>query len=340
MVRGTAGLAEHLGVSRWTVSRVLNGHEGVKEATRRRVLEAVDELGFAPNMLARSLRGVPSGVVGVSFPHLEAAVLAQKSQVLQQALGEAGYRGIFEMPNGDPEVEAEVVRHFLSIQVDGIVLMGSVLPADAGILEEVAERGVAMVAVDPRERLPVAQVSLDRGKAMRQVLDHLFGLGHRRFGILGFASDDLYPEVRRRGLVRAASRLGLDPARDLVSFDLNGYQQQDYRYGAELAREVLSAGNAAPRALIFLNDRLAIGAMNALRAAGKRVPGDFSIIGFDNLAEAAWTEPALTTVDQNVEALMREASGLLWEPPVPGKRTPVRRISPTLVVRASTAGKA
>ena len=86
-------LAQHLGISRWTVSRVLNGHSGVKEETRKRVLEAMEELGFSPNRFAQGLRGKPSGLIGVSFPYLEATVLAEKSRQLQQELRESGYRG-------------------------------------------------------------------------------------------------------------------------------------------------------------------------------------------------------------------------------------------------------
>src|SRR5210317_1314738 len=97
-IEGTAALARHLGLSRWTVSRILNGHPGVKEETRQRVMKAVAELGFEPNKLARSLRGGRSGLIGVSFPYLEATVLAEKGRVLKNALAEAGYRGIFEIP--------------------------------------------------------------------------------------------------------------------------------------------------------------------------------------------------------------------------------------------------
>lgn len=337
-VEGTAGLAEHLGISRWTVSRVLNGHAGVREATRRRVLAAVEELGFEPNQLARGLRGARSGIVGVSFPHLEAVVLARKSQILQQGLKAAGYRALFEMPEGDPEVEAAVVRHFLSINVDGIVLIGSTLEAESLVLEEVRSRGVRIVAVDPRHPLPIARVSLDRGKAMELKLRHLTGLGHRKIGVLGFGSDDMYQSVRWSGLRRAAKLLDLRLDEDILFIDEPGFHQQSYQFGSILAHKVMELGPSGPTALFCLNDRIAIGAMRGLQSAGRRVPGDYSVIGLDNLPEAAWTNPPLTTVDQNIVKLMEKAQKALWNPEQ-GDKVPVHKVEPLLMVREST-GKA
>ena len=334
-VEGTAGLAAHLGISRWTVSRVLNGHPGVKEETRRRVQAAMEELGFEPNRLARGLRGAPSGIVGVSFPHLEAVVLAKKSQVLQRALRESGYRALFEMPEGDPEVEAAVVRHFLSINVDGIVLIGSILEADSPVLAEVRARGVRIVAVDSRNALPIPRVSLDRGKAMELKLRHLVELGHRRIAVLGFSADDMYQAVRRRGLRRAAERLGLKPGRDLIHIDEEGHHQQSYQFGALLAGKVLEMGPAGPTALFCMNDRIAIGALRAVQSAGKRVPEDYSVIGLDNLPETAWTNPPLTTVDQNIGKLMEKAQQALWSEPREGK-PPHYSVEPILIAREST----
>jgi DNA-binding LacI/PurR family transcriptional regulator len=333
-VEGTAGLARHLGISRWTVSRVLNGHEGVREATRQRVLEAVEEYGFEPNRLARGLRGLPSGLVGVSFPHLEAMVLARKSQELQRVLKESGFRALFEMPEGDPDVESAVVRHFISINVDAIVLIGSTLEADALVLEEVRQRGVDIVAVDARNALPIARVSLDRGRAMEIKLRHLHELGHRRIGVLGFSSDDMYQGVRRRGLRRAAERVGLDFGGDLVFVDAPGHHQQSYAFGAQLAGQVLEMGAAGPTALFCLNDRIAIGALRGLQQAGRRVPEDYSVIGLDNLPESEWTNPPLTTVDQNIRKLMEMAQKALWGSAA--AKPPHYKVEPLLVVREST----
>ena len=335
-VYGTAGLARHLGVSRWTVSRVLNGHEGVKEATRKRVLAAVEDLKFEPNKLAQGLRGVPSGLVGVSFPHLEAMVLATKSQVLQKELKTAGYRAMFEMPEGDPDMEEAAVRHFLSINVDGIVLIGSTLEVSSPVFKEVADRNVGIVAVDSRNALPIPRVSLDRGKAMELKLRHLHELGHKKIAVLGLGSDDMYQSIRRRGLRRAAKLLGLDFEGDLQFYDEPGYGQQSYEYGSLLAERVLESGVNRPTALFCLNDRIAAGALRGLQAAGKHVPRDFSVIGLDNLPETEWTNPPLTTVDQNISELMAKGQKALWAGSSHSAKPPHYKVEPKLLVREST----
>jgi DNA-binding LacI/PurR family transcriptional regulator len=304
----------------------------VKAATRERVLGAMEALGFEPNMNARGLRGARTGLVGVSLPHLEAMVLAQKSQVLHRELRAAGLRGIFEMPEGDPEMEAEVVRHFLAIQVDAVVLIGTRLAADSGVLAAARERGVRVVAVDPVERLEVATVNLTRQWVMGRIVEHLHGLGHRRMALLGVRTDDLYGIKREHGLRSGAKRCGLD-ARDCFEWlDAAGYSLQDYGYGMHLGEQLLALGAAGPRALICLNDRIAIGAMRALQDAGRRVPEDYSIVGFDNLPESGWSHPALTTVDHDVASMMKRALELLMED---GERQV--RVRPRLILRDSTA---
>jgi LacI family transcriptional regulator len=332
-VEGTAGLARYLGLSRWTVSRVLNGHSGVSEGTRERVSRAVEELGFEPNALARGLRGARSGLVGISFPHLEAIVLARKSQVLQRELKGRGYRSVFEMPEGDAQMEEAVVRHFLSINVEGIVLIGSALAPESPVFREAEERGVGMVAVDPRAELPIRRVSLDRGRAMMMKLEHLVELGHRRIAVCGLSSDDMYQAVRTAGLEKAARTLGLRMGKDIIFVDEPGNDQQSYAFGARLGKQALEMGKGGPTALFCLNDRIAIGALKGLRDGGARVPEDYSVIGLDNLPESAWTYPSLTTVDQNIETLMRKACEVLWGG---GTSRRAYKVEPILKVREST----
>jgi len=334
-VVGTAGLAEQLGVSRWTVSRVLNGHSGIREATRQRILEAVERTGFEPNRLARGLRGLPSGLVGVSFPYLEATILSEKGSVLQDELNTAGYRGIFEITRGDAEMEAEVIRHFLSINVEGVVLIAPTLKPDNPVLKEVEDRGVGLVVLDPRHKLSVSTVCLNRGKAMALILKHLHGLGHRRFGLLGFGSDDMYKKARSDGLKRASRELGIEFEKEVITIEEEGYSWRDYAFGEVLAKKLLGRPGGQPSALICLNDRLAIGSMKALRDAGKSIPGDYSVVGFDNLPESKWTYPALTSVDQNIRTAMHRVNQVLWES-IQGKGQARKSIDPELIARESS----
>jgi len=333
-IEGTAGLAAYLGVSRWTVSRVLNGQPGVKEETRERVLEAIDELGFEPNRMARGLKGARSGLIGVSFQDLETLILAEKSNALQKLLREAGYRGLFEMPGTDLKLQEEVIRHFLSIQVDGIVLIGSTLGPGSSVWDLASVRDCPLVAVDPREALGIPTVNLDRSRAMEEIYYTLYEAGHRRIGLLGLGSDDMYQNPRRAGLEQAISVLGATEG--LLEYNLSGYSHQDYGYGAALAEACLSSDIELPTGLICLSDRIAIGALRTFQERGLRVPEDVSIIGFDNLPEGNWTRPRLTTYDQNIDGLMGSAMEALMAR-MEGEDVSPKMCSGRLVIRESTA---
>ncbi|MCC5835742.1 MAG: LacI family DNA-binding transcriptional regulator [Opitutales bacterium] len=337
-ISSTAELAKHLGLSRWTVSRVLNQHPGVKEETRTRVLDAIAALGFQPNQFARGLKGASSNLVGLCFQQLEAPILARKTTILQKHLRAQGYRGVLEMTDGDRHVEATILNHFLSIGVDGIVLVGSTLQEEDSIVEQLLRSGKPVVAIDPVYPLPFPQVLLDRRKAMMRILEHLFGLGHRRFALLGFDSDQLYREYRRAGLVEGAAQLGLDLEADFDSFWLPGFQDQDYGYGAALARKFLEKAAPRPTGLIALNDRIAIGAMRVLQDAGFEIPRHFSVLGFDNIECTGWSAPALTTIDQRSEETMRTAMNILTQAiRQDGEGIPAQHwIEPALIERAST----
>ncbi len=337
-IKTTSALARRLGLSRWTVSRVLNNHPGVRGATRERVLRAMDESGFSPSPMARGLRGSRTRLVGICFQELESPVLARKTSMLQHLLRERRYRALLELTGGRADLEEEVIRHFLSLRVDGVALVGSTLAAQSSAVRLLAARRLPVVAVDPVYPLPFPQVYLDREGAMRQCLKHLHDLGHRSFGLLGISADVPYGQARLQGLRKEARRLKLSFRRDVHKLAVPGNSQQDYGYGWQLAERLLALPRPPP-ALLALNDALALGAVKRLRERGCRVPEDFSIIGFDNLKVTAYAHPPLTTVDQQTERMMSAAAGLLLrsvECPR-SRRSRPQIIQPAFIQRATTA---
>lgn len=184
-IQSTDALARHLGLSRWTVSRVLNEHPGVKEETRLKVQEAMLQLGFEPNRMARGLRGSRTMMIGICFQELDSPVLARKTAMLQHFLRKEGYRAIIELTGGDPLLEEAAIRHFLGIKVDGIVLVGSTLQTSQPIVRQLDAIPTPVVTVDPASNLPMTQIHLDRVWAMKMIIDHLHEAGHRRFCIVG-----------------------------------------------------------------------------------------------------------------------------------------------------------
>lgn len=337
-IQNTSALAEHLGLSRWTVSRVLNGHAGVKAETAARVEEAMQEFGFQPNPMARVLRGARTGTIGVCFQEIESPLLAHKTAILQQMLREEGFIALIELTNRNPALEEKVIRHFIASQVEGIVLVGSLQKPDDAGAAYLAREMVPTVLVDPEISLPYSEVSLDREEAMRLVLEHLYSLGHRSFAVLGIDPEDAYGARRWRGIRNTAKTLGISLKTQISSYFKPDYYQHDYRYGEYLAGQLLRSG-VLPTAVIALNDRVAMGAIKRLRAAGLEVPRDLSIVGYDNLDFTDYSQPTLTTVDQHVELLMQTARGILLRSIRDGnERGPQRQqIAPVLIERESTA---
>jgi len=338
VIQNTTALAEYLGLSRWTVSRVLNGHAGVRADTAARVNEAMRELGFQPNPMARVLRGARTGTIGVCFQELESPLLAHKTAILQQMLREEGFIALIELTNRNPALEEKVIRHFLASQVEGIVLVGSLQKPDDAGAAHLARETVPILLIDPEISLPYSEVTLDREEAMRLVLEHLYSLGHRSFAILGIDPEDAYGARRWLGIRKTAKTLGISLKTQVSSFFKPNYYNHDCRYGEYLAEQLLRSG-FLPTAVIALNDRVAMGAIKCLRAAGLDIPRDLSMVGYDNLEFTDYFQPTLTTVDQHVEMLMRTAREILLRSirDGDGRRLERRQIVPVLIERESTA---
>lgn len=336
-IRSVGEFAEHLGLSRWTVSRILNGHPGVHEKTRKRVLAEMERLNFQPNLMARGLRGTKTGLVGVCLQEVDSPILARKISGIQKSLHTRGLRGVIELTSGQAAAEHSVINHFLSLRVDGIILVGSVLEPDDPIFSRLKEEKIPVVAVDTAWNIPFPSVELDRQLAMLLCLRHLRQRGHSRFALLGLESDPVYGYRRIEGLQAAAARLDLKWDQSFVSIKIDSTSGWSYQHGFKMAQELLQM-ESPPKAVIALNDTVAIGAMKAIREWGYAVPNDFSVIGFDNLAIGEWITPGLTTIGQNVAELSEKAIKLLNESDQnPAEFIyPIVKVQPKLIVRGST----
>ncbi|EDY83779.1 hypothetical protein VDG1235_3406 [Verrucomicrobiia bacterium DG1235] len=337
-IRSVGDFAKYLGLSRWTVSRILNGHTGVHEDTRKRVMDEMHRLGFQPNMMARSLKGAKTGLIGVCFQEIESPILARKISSLQESLRSRGLRGVMEITSGVAEAERDIINHFFSLRVDGIILIGSELAPEDPIFKRLSREAMPVVTVDAAYDIPLPRVELDRHMAMLLSLRHLQQRGHSSFALLGLESDPVYGARRIEGLKEAAKKLGLDWDGSFLSLKTESRKDWSYEYGYDLAQELLQLENP-PRGVIALNDRVAIGAMKAIREWGYKIPKDFSVVGFDNLEIGQWTEPSLTTVGQNVGEIIEESIVLIQGLIDDGKKpnvAPVIRVQPKLIVRTSS----
>ncbi|RME71194.1 MAG: LacI family transcriptional regulator [Verrucomicrobia bacterium] len=307
----TSALARHLGLSRWTISRVLNGHPEVKPETTRRVLAAMKELGFVPNPHGRALRGARTGIVGVCFQAIGSPIVARKIAVLQRVLRKAGQRALFEVTDGNPRLELEVVRNFVAMKVDSLVLVGGLTQENGPAIEAMlAQRSIPTVLVDPMNESSLPSVALNRGNGIAMAIRHLLDLGHRRFALFGIDERVAYGRNRWVGIREVAEERGLAIDETFVTLSEENPPALDFGYGRRLAERFV-AFPERPTAVLALNDQVAVGAMAFLQERGIPVPGEVSLVGFDNLDVAAHVNPRLTTIDQDVDLLMQHAVDLL-----------------------------
>lgn len=329
----TADLARHLNLSQWAVSRAINGHRDISEKTRQKVLDAMVEMGFRPNLFARGLRGCRSGLIGICFSLLNIPILDLKLARLQKFLRERSLGALMESTSYDPVVERRVVEDFHRIQVDGAVLLYSNLSAANS---KALLRSMACVHVDPNKPQQLPTVSLDRNMAMRLLLGHLLELGHRRIALLG-----IHPENPSKWgpLVKLATEWNLDPDKLFYRAPFHDRPESMVAEGAHAAARVLKEEKKAT-AYICLDDLAAIGAIQSIRSAGLSVPGDISVTGFNHQDVSRVLLPTITTIDQNIDAIMDKAGEILMEeialPIAKRGKARLEKISPTLVVGQST----
>ena len=292
-------------VSLKTVSRVVNGRGDVSDETREAVQKVVREHGYSVNRTARGLSGGRTGFVGVTVPKVAPIFFSSILSGAAEALYEQDMRIVLCPTEHEHDREVSLLDRLMHGTTDGALL---VLPEETNDeLENLLNHGYRFVVIDPlmqlNERIPA--VSAANSSGANQAVRHLLDLGHRRIGALTGPADWLAPEERRDGYHAALASAGImpDPALEVSSdFLVEG--------GVEAAGILLDLAEP-PTALFAFNDNLAIGAMQAARARGLRLPEDLSIVGFDDVEWTQYVTPALTTVRQPLAEMGRMAVSLL-----------------------------
>jgi LacI family transcriptional regulator len=315
-------VARRARVSPSTVSRALGSPELVNGATRERVLAAVRELGYEPSRAARSLITGRTGNIGIMVPDLGNPFFTGVLKGVQARARQAGLAVFVADSDEDPVAELALLRA-MSRQVDGVLLCSPSIP-DGQIVE--LATGTRLVLLNRRVRgIPAAL--MDSAGGMRQVVDHLVALGHRRCAYLNGPRGSWSNRERRRGL-RAAARGRLD----LVEL---GPFVPRYEGGLQAADLAVAAGASA---IMAYNDVMAMGVLTRLRDRGVAVPAEVSVTGFDDLMFAAGCAPPLTTVAMPLDAAGRLAVDMMLgaisgTAPAAGQR----ELPTSLIVRASTS---
>jgi DNA-binding LacI/PurR family transcriptional regulator len=321
-------VAEEAGVSKSLVSLVMRDSDRVSASSREAVLEAASKLGYRPNAAARTMVRQRSYVIGVLISNLHNPFFADVIDGIDMTATDAGYRSILTTGNRVAERERLAVGTLLEMRVDGLILVSPSFHKDFAIE---AAQSVPTVLIGKATRAPtVDSVTNDDRQGAAMVVDHLVELGHRGIahidGGIGAGS-----KPRRTGYQRAMRRHGLEAEIQSVQ---GGFTEEEG--GAGMRR--LLANGSRPTAVFVANDLAAIGVLEVLRSEGLSVPGDISVVGYDNTAMAASHRIGLTTIDQPRHDMGRMAAGLILARINQDSTTASHVIlPPKLVVRESTA---
>jgi DNA-binding LacI/PurR family transcriptional regulator len=324
-------VARLAGVSHQTVSRVINGSEHVRAETREQVLAAMRKLDYRPNPVARALVTGRSQTIGVvSF---DTTLYGPASTLfgIERAAHEHGYyTSNVSLESLDRSSVLTAVERLRSQAVDGILMIAPQVTAAHAVAHLPDDVPVVAVEAGPDDGVPV--VAVDQFAGAAAATRHLLELGHRTVWHIAGPGDWYESRQRIAGWLHAMEEARAEPRTPLVG-------DWSARAGYELGRRLMEEPRVT--AVFVANDQMALGLLRVLHEAGRRVPGDVSIVGFDDIPEAAFFTPPLTTVRQDFMEMGRRSLHLLLREMSSGTRSTTRETVPSeLIVRASTAAPA
>ena len=321
-----ADVAKLAGVSYQTVSRVINGSSSIRPATKARVQQAIEELGYRPNTAARALVTRRSGIIGIIGTSSALYGPSSVERSVQEAARTAGYFTSFvPLAEVAPESMRDALGHLSRQSVEAIVMIAA--QEDAVDAAHSADAGVPLIVVEGDLSGSGLSVGVDQIEGARHATAHLIELGHRAIDHVAGPTSWTEAKGRVTGYEAAMRAAGLTPAEPWSG---DWTPASGYAAGRALARR------GAATAVFVANDQMAIGVLHALTEAGLSVPRDISVVGFDDIPEAAYLNPALTTVRQDFHAIGQRAIELVTAT-LEGTDTTMPLLSPELVIRDSTA---
>ena len=286
-------VARLAGVSPTTAKRALREPDKLTPDTLGRVQAAIDELHYEPDQRAGSLRGGQSSTIGLIVASILEPFFAQFARTAAHALADAGYTLIISENEYSAARELEALRRLYGQRVAGIMLRPGYGAESRDYLARMSARGVCVVQYDYQTPgSPYPSVTLDNPRAMSEAVGHLHGLGHRAIAALGTYHPEIHPEERSRTFGEAMQALGMSVPPEYQRVTL---LSEDTAYA--LTHELLALPTP-PTALIALTGTQAVGAYRAIRERGLSIPGDLSLITFDNYPWTALVEPPITVLEQ------------------------------------------
>jgi LacI family transcriptional regulator len=313
-------IARQAGVSITTVSHVLNETRFVSEKVQNRVLQAMKELDYQPNILARGLRRGKSHTLGLIVPDVTNPYFAEIARSVEDACAAQGYGVILCNSDSRRERQKNAVEVLASNRVGGLILVNvGMTRREAAIFENLE---IPLVMLD-REipGFPVDSIQVDNALGGRQATEHLLSLRHRHIACLGGPSQVSPSSDRVKGYVQALKDAGIEMDPDLI-FRGDFTPEGGYR----CAQRMMARKKPLPTALFACNDLMAFGAITAFCENRLRIPEDISVVGFDDIRLASYFNPALSTVAQPRQEMGHMAVSLLLERMNQGDNTPNKQV--------------
>ena len=327
-------VAKRARVSTATVSRVLSQPDVVAPVTRRRVLYAVEQLGYEPNSTAQNLRTLKTGKLIVSVPDISNPFFSLILQGIEAAAQREGYSVLVWDTQHDEKREEGYAMMLRRKEADGLILLGHRLPREAAtVIRAMSPRCAPIVnGCEFSPALGIPSVHIDNAKGAAEAMDHLYGLGHRRVGIVTGPLGSPLSRDRLHGVKARAKRQNAERNCIVVQGDFS------IESGTAAAEQLLKRPDP-PTAIFCFNDEMAMGVIEKARERSVEVPRDLSVVGFDDIRFARHTHPPLTTIAQPMREIGEGTVRLLLGIVSNGDRvgTPASVTLPhTLVVRGST----
>lgn len=295
-------VAKLAGVSTITASRALNGNYYVSEATKRKVMQAVEQLNYKPNVIARSLRNARTSTIGVLVPDISNPYFMSLIRSLEDEVQRQGYHILLASSDDNPDKESEMLD-VLEMRVDAVVVATSFTRETNSL----SDRDVPIVMVDrkiPNVRL--SSVIEESEKSSFELVKHLIHFGHRHIAIINSAADISTVDARHKGYERALAQFGIERN---SHFECRGQFTKESGY--LMCKRLLSTQEERPTAIFCANNTLTHGALLAIRELGLSVPDDVSLVSFGDLPMSELIEPRITAVIQHPENVGKATAEIL-----------------------------
>lgn len=321
-------VAELAGVAMSSVSRVLSNHPDVSPAMRERVLAAVDQLGYKPDLLAQSLRRRETMTIGIQVADISNPLFAEIVKAADSQLHAAGYSVLLTNSEGDPELDAEQITLLAQRRVDGIIL-SLAKEDDERTLAALRALDVPFVVLDRDLPFAEGRVVSDHRGGMREAIRHLLDLGHRRIALI--SGQPMRPvHERRAALEECFEERGLPRTYAILE------ERFSVEHGAR-ATEALLAEEEPPTAIVAGGNQIMLGCLRVLRARGIVLGRDISFVGCDDVAIAELYEPPIAVVSRDTAEMGAAAAGLLLSV-LRNEERPAEIVLPTRFVERPSCG--